>query len=35
MTQISGKVIDELVESCDRNHDGEIDYNEFIETMRK
>ena len=34
MTQISGKLIDDLVETCDRNKDGEIDYLEFLETMK-
>ena len=34
MTHISGKLIDELVENSDRNKDGEIDYLEFLETMK-
>lgn len=34
MTHISGKLIDDLVETCDRNKDGEIDYLEFLETMK-
>ena len=34
VTQLPGKAIDELVESCDRNKDGEIDYMEFLESMK-
>ena len=32
--QISGKLIDDLVEASDKDKDGEINYLEFLETMR-
>lgn len=34
VTQISGKLIDDLVETCDKDKDGEINYLEFLETMK-
>ncbi len=30
VTHFSGKLIDDIVESCDKNKDGEIDYLEFL-----
>ncbi len=35
VTHLSGRLIDELVEDCDRNKDGEVDYMEFLETMKQ
>ncbi len=34
VTQISGRLIDDLVETCDKDKDGEINYLEFLETMK-
>jgi|JI61114C2RNA_FD_contig_91_774954_length_1828_multi_4_in_0_out_0_3 Ca2+-binding EF-hand superfamily protein len=30
---MSAKELDDLINSCDKNNDGEIDYKEFISMM--
>ena len=30
---LSGKAVQELINECDKNNDGEIDYKEFMEAM--
>ena len=30
---LSGKAVQELIDECDKNNDGEIDYKEFLEAM--
>ena len=34
VTQISGRMLDDLVNSCDKDNDGEINYMQFLETMK-
>ena len=34
LTQISGHLVEDLIESCDKDNDGEIDYVEFLESMK-